>query len=106
MKAVTITLSASRINRCFAEQTEQYKVLISLYKLLYGELLWDSIESVDGWPKAGTEVHKYIGGCFIRLDKAYHGEVLPGGLWLNKGWSADQNVGPWDVTRAPYVLAK
>jgi len=100
-----INLTASKVNKCFAEQSEQADVLIALYKLLYGKL-WESIETIDGWPKAGMEVHQYIGECFIRFDKAFHPEVMAGGLWLDSGWSGDKDLAPWAVKPAPYTLAE
>lgn len=101
MKA--ITFRASWINECFAGQSHQNDVLIALYRLLYRRI-WDSIGFLDGWPKAGVEVHQYIGECFTRFDKAFHPDVLSGGLWMNQGWSCDQDLGPWEVVRAPYTL--
>lgn len=101
-----MTVTASRINKCFAEQTHQGDVLIALYKLLYGKRLWDQIEVLVGWPKAGAEVHQYISECFIRFDKAYHPDGIAGGLWLNNGWSGSQDVGPWEVKLTPYTLTE
>ena len=100
-----INLTVSKVNKCFAGQTEQADVLIALYKLLYGKR-WDDIETIDGWPQAGIEIHQYIGECFIRFDKAYHSEVLPGGLWMNRGWSVSRDLAPWAVKPAPYTLAE
>ena len=96
-----ITLRASRINECFAGKDNQYDVLIALYKLLYRN--WDRIASLDGWPKAGIEVHEYIGMRFIRFDKAFHPDVLSGGLWMNNGWSCDLVLDSWKVVPAPYT---
>lgn len=100
----TIELTASKVNKCFAEQCEQGDVLVNLYKLLYHKT-WDSIQSLDDWPQAGSEVHQYISECFIRFDRAHHREVFPGGLWMNRGWSMSQDLAPWSVIPAPYTLA-
>jgi len=100
----TRTLTASKVNKCFAGQSHQHDVLIALYELLYGCKEWARIESVQGWPKAGIEVHQYIGECFIRFDKAFHPDVLSGGLWMNNGWSCDRSLESWEVMPAPYTL--
>jgi len=95
-------LTASKINVCFAKQTHQADVLVALYRLLYRN--WDDIESIQGWPKAGVEVHQYIGERFIRFDKAFHPDVMAGGLWMNNGWSGSEDLDPWEVVPAPYSL--
>lgn len=102
----TVTLTKSKINRCFTGQDHQADVLIALYKSLYGQRLWDDIKSFTGWPKAGPEVHQYVLECFIRFDKAYHRRVFAGSLWMNQGWSMDQNLEPWEVVLASYVLTE
>ena len=96
-------LTASKINKCFAEQNHQGDVLIALYRFLYRRL-WDRIDTLDGWPRAGAEVHKYVFECFIRFDRAHHRKVQAGGLWMSRGWSMDQDLGPWEVLLAPYTL--
>lgn len=98
----TRTLTMSQINKCFAGKSHQHEALDELYRLLY-RADWDKIVGLQCWPSAGAEAHQYIGECFIRFDRAYHQEILPGGLWMNHGWSCDQDLGDWEVKLAPCI---
>lgn len=92
------------VDVCFKGATEQADVLIALYRLAY--LDWDDIDSIDGWPRAGEALNQYIFERFIKFDKFYHPGVLPGGLWMNRGFSSfdAEHLGPWELELAPYTL--
>ncbi len=111
----TIILAKEEIDSIFEEHTHQLDVALALYRIVYPD--WDDIKSLDGWPKAGKEVGKYLMEKFITFDRKHHhsarisrGDIrdrgcMPGGLWLNKGFSAidNEDVHPWDVIAAPCV---
>jgi hypothetical protein len=103
---MSFVITKEEIDECFINNTHQADVWSALYKIVYsgmgqGRPHWDDIKLVDGFPKIGHEASKYIWEKFIAFDKVHHPEVLAGGLWLNKGFSEDEKLGPWECVPAP-----
>ena len=118
-----IFLKKEDIDAIFEEGEHQAEVALALYRLVYPD--WDDIESIDGWPKAGPEVSAYLMEKFISFDRKHHPShrmivsrdrrsrltpeqdrgCVPGGLWLNQGFSTldTEHLLPWEVERAPVV---
>jgi hypothetical protein len=77
------------------EQNHQDQVLVDIYKMVLPE--WDDIKLVHGYPKVGSGLWKFICGCFQDFDSKYHPHVMHGGIWVNTGFSADRELGPWEI---------
>lgn len=87
-----VILDKELVSELFENATHQGDVLIGLYRLVYPD--WDSIASVDGFPKINDATWKYICLKFQTLDAKFHPDVLPGGAWLNNGFSGDHGYNP------------
>ncbi len=59
--------------------------------------VWLRIKSIDGWPRISPHTAEYIMGKAQELDKQYHPNVMPGGFWMNSGFSVDETVPDWEV---------
>lgn len=91
--------------------TEQYG-LVALYKMVYPE--WDDIERIDGHPVCNVYTWKIICSWFQELtgrlnkDRAYDKQVMPGGAWMNTGFSGQRDsavpLKDWEVQRASFAM--
>lgn len=79
-------------DRCDHQQT----VLIELYKLLFPG--WDCITKIEGYPDAGCDLWRFICRLFQEFDRKHHSGCMPGGLWMNAGFSMDSELQPWEVS--------
>ena len=102
-----VTLTTEEIDAAFEGVEHQQDYVVNIYKLVYP--MWDEILFIDGWPRSSKKLWKEICKRAQEFDKAVHPTVMPGGLWLNKGFSAigeNENIelGEMEVIVAPYVL--
>lgn len=97
-----IILDSNKIDEIFQENDHQIDVTIALYKLVYPN--WNDITLVDGYPTINEFTSKYIMGKFIEFDKKYHPDVMNGGCWMNKGFSAlyGESLKDWECIPANY----
>ena len=86
---------ARNVNRCFAQAEDQGQYMVALYRLAFPD--WDEITKIDGWPKAGAALSKYIWDRAIAFDQQYHPEVMAGGAWMNNGFGTDESLQPWGL---------
>ena len=88
------------------EPSEQSDALIAIYKMVFPE--WDQIASLDGWPKCNKTTWKAICSLFMEFDRAHHVDVMPGGLWMNNGFSSrdSDHLKDWEVEACPFTLAE
>lgn len=83
------------------EHPHQANILIALYRYCFPD--YDDIEKLDKWPIVTKNTSIYISSKFIDFDKKYHPKVLPGGLWLNNGFSSKElypegkDIKDWEV---------
>jgi hypothetical protein len=90
-------ITKEMIEEIFNTCNHQTDAAIALYKLAFPE--WDNIQSIDGWPTAGKELNEEIFKQFGEFDKKYHPDVMPAGLWLNKGFSTlDKSIVGWELS--------
>jgi hypothetical protein len=92
-----IRLTKAAIEACFEDATHQADVLVRLYKLVFPD--WDQIVSVNNWPECNENTWKHICRLFMTFDQKHHGS-LPGGLWLNHGFSGNESLPDWAVSIA------
>lgn len=97
-----VKLSQADVDRCFSGATHQADVVMSLYKLVYPD--FDCIAKVDGFPKVSKDISDYIWTRMIAFDKKHHPRVMAGGIWLDKGFSTDEELPPNTVIPAPVTL--
>lgn len=100
----TVKINKEEILKIFEEEDHQIKILIKLYKLIYPN--WNEISQVKGFPKTSKEVNLFLFDQFIQFDKKNHPNVLNGGLWMDKGFSSDENLQGWIVLPAEVELNK
>ena len=83
------------IKAIFNKYQHQEEVLIDLYKMVLPD--WDQIDKVEGFPVAGDDLWQFICRCFQDFDKRKHPDVMPGGAWLNCGFSVNHELSPWEI---------
>jgi hypothetical protein len=84
------------IDQIFEAHTNQSDALVEIYKLVFPE--WDAIEKINGFPKAGAELWKYICRGFMAFDRKHHPNVFNGGIWMNTGFTSNTELGPWEIS--------
>ncbi len=103
-----VVITDQQVNDIFKEVDEsekphQAEVLVRLYKLVYPD--WDDIESVDGCPQCSRQLALHCIRKFMEFDEKHHPSVMPSGIWLTRGFGADEKRPTgWRVTPAPVVL--
>ena len=99
-----IRLTQEAVDKCFDGKDHQGDVGLALYRLVFPD--WDTIESITGWPKVGSELSQYIWLKFIAFDQKHHPEVLAGGMWMNSGFSSygADHVPIWAVDESNCVV--
>jgi len=90
----TKTLKAN-LRSIFAEATTQQDALERIYRLVFPD--WDQIQKIHGHPSAGEELWKFIARLFIEFDRKHHPNLMPGGAWMNTGFSVSREIDPWKV---------
>lgn len=85
-----------RILESFTRHDNQQDVIVDLYRLVLPD--WDQIQSLQGYPKIGKELALFICRHFQEFDRNHHPNVMPGGAWLNWGFSVSNTLAPWDIS--------
>lgn len=80
----------------FEKHDHQEKVLIELYRMVFSD--WDKIKAIKEYPETGNELWKFICRQFQAFDTKYNPCCLPGGTWMNWGFSINSRLGPWEVS--------
>lgn len=93
-----IKLDQRTISRAFATSDNQADVLLSLYRVAHPNM--DNIKKINGFPRVSSHTAHVIQKAFIDFDSVYHQDVLPGGLWMNMGFSIDRTLPDWVVLPA------
>ena len=84
-----------QIKKIFKEQDNQADAVVEIYKLALPD--WDDIKSIEGYPQAGEDLCRMICREFIEFDSKNHPGCFAGGLWMNKGFSMNRNLDPWEI---------
>ena len=88
-------LTKKQIDEIFEQAKEQYDYALALYKVAFPD--FDDIKALDGHPKVSVETGKYLFDKAISFDREHHPDVVNGGLWLNKGFSSNDDVPDWEI---------
>jgi len=95
-------LDKDKIDRLFEEEEHQAHVMVGLYKMVFPN--WDNIKSVDGFPTIGKKGAYYLAEKFMAFDRRHHPNVMPGGIWLNNGFSSDDTLDAFEVIPCEVTL--
>lgn len=90
-----VKLNRKDIVEAIRTAEHQSDALISLYRMVFPD--WDRIRDIEGWPAVSDDTWRALAREFITLDEKLHPEVLPGGLWMNKGFSTGPDLPGWTV---------
>jgi hypothetical protein len=91
-----ITLDATAVRNLFADLNHQAEVLLALYKLIFPN--WERIIKMEGYPAINDHTWNEICELFIAFDHLHHPNVMPGGHWMNRGFSIDNNPPNWTAS--------
>ena len=89
-------------NELKENKPQQHNILIKLYKLALPG--YDNIEKIENWPTIGKETSNYLFDKFIQFDKKIHPNVMAGGLWMNNGFSWDNNMRNWVIDNSKCII--
>ena len=84
------------ISDLFSKHDHQKDVLIELYKLVFPE--WDEISRIRGYPEVGSDMWLFIGRLFQNFDRNHHPNCMPGGAWMNTGFSVNHELEDWEIS--------
>ena len=84
------------IQSIFSNHDHQKFVMVDLYRLVLPD--WDNIQKVEGYPEAGRELSIFISEQFMQFDRKHHSDCMPGGDWMNTGFSVNSNLGSWEIS--------
>jgi hypothetical protein len=86
------------IDDIFETARSQKEALVRIYKLYFPD--WDAIKLIHGWPACSQEMWSYVCRKFQDLDRKCHPKVIPGGAWMNHGFSSNSHLKGWEVDTA------
>jgi hypothetical protein len=92
----------ARIRSLFQENDHQDQVLLELYRLVIPQ--WDKVETIRGSLEIGDQGWVFICGLFIKFDREHHRDCLPGGAWVNRGFSVNPRLSPYDLSYANCII--
>jgi hypothetical protein len=84
------------LQKIFEESEHQNSVIVKLYKMLFPD--WENIIRIEGFPAVGKALDEYIFNLFIEFDQKHHPSVFNGGAWIDKGFSTNENLEPWEIS--------
>lgn len=79
------SLSKKRIDAIFASSNNQQQALTKLYTAAIPN--YCKVKHVGHFPATNKRTSEYIIQKFIDFDIAHHTGIIPGGMWLNYGFS-------------------
>jgi hypothetical protein len=96
-RTMFVKLDAAEVERIFKESQNQKQAADELYRLVFPDC--DSIGKIHGYPRVSQETSVKLFEQFIAFDREHHPDVLPGGYWMNCGFSGTSNpdLAEWTV---------
>lgn len=104
MKAETIQLKPEEVQRTIMASASSSEAVVAVYKLAYPH--WSAIAKVEGYPLCNADTWKAICRWIQELDEKLKSNCLPGGAWMNRGFSSAESKMPaleladWEVLPA------
>ena len=84
------------LQEIFEKSDHQDSVIVKLYKMLFPD--WENIKRIEGFPAVGKALDEYIFNLFIEFDQKHHPDVFNGGAWIDKGFSTNEKLEPWEIS--------
>lgn len=108
MKA--IRLDEKQLAESIRSAPSESDAVVAVFRMVYPN--FDAIEKMDGYAKCNRRTSKAICQWFMELterlnrDRKYDKQVMPGGAWMNWGFSSDEQteLKDWWVMPAPVIL--
>jgi hypothetical protein len=108
-----VHIPKEKIDEIFAAAKVQSDYIIGLYRAVFPST-FDDIESMDGYPKCSKRFSLYVFEKAMAWDRKHaletgkmaYGEptFLPGGAWMNWGFSVDEELVGFHVVPCPAVF--
>lgn len=89
-KFVNIKKLVKEIERKVDGYKNQVDFVLDFYRGIFPR--WDEIEVINSWPSIGKKDWGRLCKVCQKVDTRCHPDVLPGGVWMNKGPSARDNI--------------
>lgn len=80
------TLALQAVKDLAAAHTHQFELIQAVYALVL-PVPWDRIEVMKGYPRCNKKTAVVLMGIFMAFDRKHHPYVIPGGAWMNSGFS-------------------
>lgn len=91
-------LTQEFIDGVFDNAASQEDYLLAIYRRCIHD--WDEHQGeawkLRGWPRIHNKTWEYIARKAMDWDRQ-HVSALPGGAWINWGFSSDNTLAEWDV---------
>jgi hypothetical protein len=93
-----VRLNEETVRAAFDQAASQAEYLTAIYRLVIPNL--DMAERIDKWPTCNDKTWEAICCMAQAADRRLRLNVLPGGAWLNHGFSAEKSLGlgDWEVS--------
>ena len=85
----------ANVQGIFENADSQKDALESLYRLALPS--WERIAKIHGYPSVGVELWQFIARLFMDFDKVNYPNLMPGGAWMNTGFSVNREIEPWGI---------
>lgn len=92
-----VKLDRKEVADVFVQATHQHQALERIYQMALGIEDLDKVEVIHGWPSCNERTWKDIARMFQDFDKIHHKDCMPGGGWLNRGFSVGDGLEAWEV---------
>ena len=94
----TIQLNEAAVRAAFEAATSQADYLVALYRMVLPA--WDTIERIEHWPACNDTTWKAVCRLAQQADRRLGLDVLPGGAWLNHGFTtrSGEDLADWQVS--------
>ena len=83
------------VRSLFEKHDHQQQVICDMYKLIFPD--WDRIKHIKNYPATDTKLWEFVWDLFLEFDKKYHPDCMPGGAWLNIGFSVNRELQPYEI---------
>ena len=89
-------LTRETIDNIFKGSTHQSEVMLKLYKVAIPN--YSKVKKIHNFPIVNNLTGAYLFTQFLNFDKKFHPSVIPGGRWLDSGFSTREDLNLDDFT--------
>jgi len=100
----TVTLNEKAVKGMFENCKHQDSIILGLHKMVY-KRAWKNIGKINGFCQCSKATSLAICKLCMTFDHIHHPNTMPGGAWLNWGFSTchDIPLRNWEIIPAPYT---